>query len=107
MEINMKPKWILDKNSPEGIKECEVMKVEPEICGFSFITDLCGYDYRAELRCIKYELIYKTTPCLQTIKCINRGTLQDNSLVWVKEVFDTKEEALRALKVKEEPKEQT
>lgn len=32
-------------------------------------------------------------------------TFQDNGLVRVKEVFDTKEEALRALKVKEEKEE--
>lgn len=90
MELNMKPKWILDKNSPEGVKECEIMKVEPEICDYGFGTALC----------CKYELIYKTTPFLQTIKRINME--QDDGLVWrVKEVFDTKEEALRVLKVKE------
>lgn len=88
----MKPKWILDKNSHEGVKECEVMKVEPEICDFGFGTSLC---------CIKYELIDKATPCLQTIKCVNMETFQDSLSMWVKEVFDTKEEALRALKVKE------
>lgn len=96
MELNMKPKWILDKNSPEGIKECEVMKAEPEICDYGFGADVC---------CIKYELIYKTTPFLQTIKCINMKTFRDYGLVWIKEVFDTKEEALRALKVKEEKEE--
>lgn len=90
MELNMKPKWILDENNPEGVRECEVMKVEPEILNL-------GID---SLMCVKYELIDKTTPFLQTIKCVNMERLQDNGLVWVKEAFDTKEEALTALEVK-------
>ena len=90
MTIDMKPKWIIDKSSPEGVRECEVMKVEPEILNL-------GVD---SLMCVKYELIDKTAPFLQTIKCINMERIQDNGLVWVKEAFDTKEEALTALEVK-------
>jgi len=91
MQIDMKPKWIIDKNSPEGVRQCDVLRVEPELLNFG-----AGI----KLAFIKYELIDKTVPFLQTIKCKNQQTFYGDYLIWVKEAFDTKEEALTALEVK-------